>query len=142
MVIEKCGLSSDADDVGNRGKRDSQILLLQLLNKVQHNHKLVPESPRSRYRDLNEFEEAIKKKLRDMDFPLTSDQFGERDGLDEVKFLMAVDADTRLRYKPWAKESLRVYIWKCHLSSRMFHVSTTPCLGHYEVAAIPICSHT
>jgi cellulose synthase/poly-beta-1,6-N-acetylglucosamine synthase-like glycosyltransferase len=45
---------------------------------------------------LNEFETAIQDALRDMDFPLTSDQFGERDGLDEVKYLMAVDADTRL----------------------------------------------
>jgi len=81
MVIEKCGRPIEGD-VGNRGKRDSQVMLLQLLNKVQHNHKLVPGSPRSRYRDLNEFETAIQDALRDMDFPLTSDQFGERDGLD------------------------------------------------------------
>jgi len=95
MVIEKCGRPIEGDS-GNRGKRDSQIILLQLLNKIQHNqkHRLLPESPR--YRGLNELETAIQDGLRKSDFPLKSDQYGERDGLDEVKYLMAVDADTRL----------------------------------------------
>jgi chitin synthase len=38
MVIEKCGRPIEGDS-GNRGKRDSQIILLQLLNKIQHNQK-------------------------------------------------------------------------------------------------------
>eukprot|EP00985_Skeletonema_marinoi_P026400 scaffold20452_cov150-Skeletonema_marinoi.AAC.6 len=89
MVIEKCGRAFNADDVGNRGKRDSQILLLQLLNRVMHNHTL--DKHRTDYRDLNELEIAIEGALRGMDFPLTSNNMS-----DQVKYLMAVDADTRL----------------------------------------------
>mmetsp|Transcript_353 Transcript_353/g.590 ORF Transcript_353/g.590 Transcript_353/m.590 type:complete len:729 (-) Transcript_353:150-2336(-) len=89
MVIEKCGRAFNADDVGNRGKRDSQILLLQLLNRVMHNHTL--DKHRTDYRDLNELEIAIEGALRGMDFPLTSNYMS-----DQVKYLMAVDADTRL----------------------------------------------
>ncbi len=88
MVIEKCGRPIEGD-VGNRGKRDSQILLLQLLNRVMHNHTL--NSFRNDRKELNELEIAIEGALRGMGFPLTSDNVS-----DQVKYLMAVDADTRL----------------------------------------------
>ena len=96
MVIEKYGLDVEGD-VGNRGKRDSQVMLLQLLNRVQHNYKLNLQRGGPRYRELNEFEVAIESAFRDLDFPLTSNRaVGEQDGLDDIKYLMAVDADTRL----------------------------------------------
>mmetsp|Transcript_26453 Transcript_26453/g.45128 ORF Transcript_26453/g.45128 Transcript_26453/m.45128 type:complete len:638 (-) Transcript_26453:167-2080(-) len=88
MVIEKCGLPVNGD-VGNRGKRDSQIMLSGLMNKLQHNVKFPPETPR--HRDLNELERAADSALRELGFPLASDTGGE-----VVKYLMAVDADTRL----------------------------------------------
>ena len=94
MVIEKCGLASNADDVGNRGKRDSQILLLQLLNRVMHNHMLRQyQNGRDDFKDLNELETALDGALREMGFPLTS---ASESGSEQVKYLMAVDADTRL----------------------------------------------
>lgn len=91
MVIEKCGLASNVHDVGNRGKRDSQILLLQLLNRVMHNHTLKQSKGRNDYKELNELETALDGALREMGFPLTSESISE-----QVKYLMAVDADTRL----------------------------------------------
>ena len=94
MVIEKCGLASNADDVGNRGKRDSQILLLQLLNRVMHNHMLRQyQNGRDDFKDLNELETALDGALKEMGFPLTS---ASESGSEQVKYLMAVDADTRL----------------------------------------------
>ena len=88
MVIEKCGLP-ESNDIGNRGKRDSQVMLIQLLNKIYHNNTLPQGCPRRR--DLNDLERAIERELIELDFPLIS-------GIDNeaVKYLMAVDADTRL----------------------------------------------
>lgn len=88
MVVEKCGLPG-TDDVGNRGKRDSQIMLSGLLNKVHYNSTLPPESPH--HRNLNDLERAIQDALIKLGFPLTSLSDNAN-----VKYLMAVDADTRL----------------------------------------------
>lgn len=88
MVIEKCGLP-DNKDIRNRSKHGSQVMLLRLLNKIYHNNTL-PQGCLRR-RNLNELERAVERALRDLDFPFIS-------GIDNepVKYLMAVDADTRL----------------------------------------------
>eukprot|EP00581_Thalassiosira_minuscula_P009293 CAMPEP_0183702578 /NCGR_PEP_ID=MMETSP0737-20130205/633_1 /TAXON_ID=385413 /ORGANISM="Thalassiosira miniscula, Strain CCMP1093" /LENGTH=683 /DNA_ID=CAMNT_0025929211 /DNA_START=160 /DNA_END=2211 /DNA_ORIENTATION=- len=75
LVIVKCGLLAERCNprAGNRGKRDSQLLLTGLLNRFHHD------------RQLNELDEAITQVLEDMDLPL-----------EEIKYLMAIDADTRV----------------------------------------------
>jgi len=75
IVIIKCGLPCERDSAraGNRGKRDSQLLFSGLLNRFHHG------------RELNDLDEAIKNALDHMQLPL-----------DEVRYLMAIDADTRV----------------------------------------------
>ena len=75
IVIVKCGLPSEAGSprAGNRGKRDSQLLFSGLLNRFHHG------------RALNELDKAIKNALDRLQLPL-----------DEIRFLMAIDADTRI----------------------------------------------
>ena len=75
MVIVKCGLPSEegSSRAGNRGKRDSQLIFSGLLNRFHHG------------RELNDLDRAIKNALDHLQLPL-----------DEVRFLMAIDADTRI----------------------------------------------
>ena len=75
LVIVKCGTSSERGSprAGNRGKRDSQLLFTGLLNRYHHG------------RDLNALDTAIKNALEHMQLPL-----------DEVRYMMAIDADTRV----------------------------------------------
>ena len=75
MVVVKCGLPCEegSPKAGNRGKRDSQLLFTGLLNRYHHG------------RELNELDQAIKDALDHMKLPL-----------DEVRYLMAIDADTRV----------------------------------------------
>lgn len=42
IVVVKCGKQSETSKPGNRGKRDSQILLLQFLNRVHHRTPMAP----------------------------------------------------------------------------------------------------
>ena len=75
IVIVKCGLASEKGSprAGNRGKRDSQLLFSGLLNRFHHGRK------------LNDLDNAIKNALDHLQLPL-----------DEVRYLMAIDADTRI----------------------------------------------
>jgi len=75
LVIVKCGMPSEEGSAraGNRGKRDSQLLFSGLLNRFHHG------------RELNDLDKAIKNSLDHMQLPL-----------DEVRYLMAIDADTRV----------------------------------------------
>ena len=75
IVIVKTGLISERGNprAGNRGKRDSQLLFTGLLNRFHHG------------RDLNELDTVIKNALYSLQLPL-----------DEVRYLMAIDADTRI----------------------------------------------
>lgn len=75
IVIVKCGVPSEEGSprAGNRGKRDSQLLFSGLLNRFHHG------------RALNELDKAIKNTLEHLQLPL-----------DEIRFLMAIDADTRI----------------------------------------------
>jgi len=57
----------------NRGKRDSQLLITGLLNRFHHG------------RSLNSLDIAIKYALDNLQLPL-----------DEIRYLMAIDADTRI----------------------------------------------
>lgn len=75
LVVVKCGLECEegSPKAGNRGKRDSQLLLIGLLNRFHHG------------RELNELDRAVKDALDKMHFPL-----------DEIQYLLAIDADTRI----------------------------------------------
>merc|ERR1711966_544848 len=75
LVVAKCGTPSEKGSAraGNRGKRDSQLLFSGLLNRFHHG------------RALNDLDRGIKNALDHMQI-----------SLDEVKYLMAVDADTRV----------------------------------------------
>ena len=75
LVIVKCGTASERGSprAGNRGKRDSQLIFTGLLNRFHHG------------RDLNSLDTAIKNALEHMQLPL-----------DEVRYMMAIDADTRV----------------------------------------------
>ena len=75
IVIVKTGLASEKGSprAGNRGKRDSQLLFTGLLNRFHHGRK------------LNDLDVAMKNALDSMQVPL-----------DEVRYLMAIDADTRI----------------------------------------------
>jgi chitin synthase len=75
IFLVKCGLPSEKGSprAGNRGKRDSQLLFSGLLNRFHHG------------RELNDLDKAIKNALDHLQLPL-----------DEVRFLMAIDADTRI----------------------------------------------
>ncbi len=75
IVIVKCGLPSETGSprAGNRGKRDSQLLFTGLLNRFHHG------------RNLNNLDIAIKYALDNLQLPL-----------DEIRYLMAIDADTRI----------------------------------------------
>ncbi len=75
IVLTKCGLPSESGSsrAGNRGKRDSQLLVQGLLNRFHHG------------RILTNLEIAIKYALDNLQLPL-----------DEIQYLMAIDADTRI----------------------------------------------
>ncbi|EED91765.1 predicted protein [Thalassiosira pseudonana CCMP1335] len=75
IVIVKCGVASEKGSprAGNRGKRDSQLLFTGLLNRFHHGRK------------LNDLDNGIKNALDHLQMPL-----------DEVRYLMAIDADTRI----------------------------------------------
>lgn len=75
IVLVKCGLPSESGSsrAGNRGKRDSQLLIQGLLNRFHHG------------RSLTDLDVAIKYALDNLQLPL-----------DEIRYLLAIDADTRI----------------------------------------------
>ena len=75
IVLTKCGLPSESGSsrAGNRGKRDSQLLVQGLLNRFHQG------------RSLTCIDIAIKYALDNLQLPL-----------DEIHYLMAIDADTRI----------------------------------------------
>jgi chitin synthase len=75
LVIVKSGLETEQGSAraGNRGKRDSQLLLIGLLNRVHHRRK------------LNALDKAIVAVLKKLSV-----------AIDTVKYLMTIDADTRV----------------------------------------------
>lgn len=78
IVIEKCGIPVEkgSPKAGNRGKRDSQLLITGLLNKVGCH----PDDP------LNGLETTIVHALADL-------QLGP---MNNIKYLLAIDADTEI----------------------------------------------
>ncbi|KAI9029175.1 chitin synthase-domain-containing protein [Hyaloraphidium curvatum] len=42
VVVVKCGLETETNRPGNRGKRDSQMVLMRFLNKVHHRTSMTP----------------------------------------------------------------------------------------------------
>ena len=76
IVIVKCGLPAEATTSakpGNRGKRDSQLILMGYYNRIHYG------------RELTELDSAIQRAMVDLNLQA-----------DMVRFLMAIDADTRV----------------------------------------------
>mmetsp|Transcript_1880 Transcript_1880/g.3838 ORF Transcript_1880/g.3838 Transcript_1880/m.3838 type:complete len:725 (+) Transcript_1880:326-2500(+) len=76
IVVVKCGLQEEtnADKPGNRGKRDSQLLIIGMLNRFHHR------------RPLTDLDRAVIGVLKNkLSMPLET-----------VKYLMAIDADTKV----------------------------------------------
>jgi chitin synthase len=75
LVVVKVGIASEKGSprAGNRGKRDSQLLFTGLLNRFHHG------------RALNDLDIAMKNALEHLQLPL-----------DEIRYLLAIDADTRI----------------------------------------------
>jgi chitin synthase len=78
LVIVKRGGPEEAGSnrAGNRGKRDSQLILLGMYNRIHHNRK------------PSELDMAIVKGLFSLGLPAK-----------DVEYLMAIDADTRVDEK-------------------------------------------
>jgi len=76
IVIVKCGLPAEATTSakpGNRGKRDSQLITIGYYNRIHYG------------RELTELDSAIQRAMVDLNLQA-----------DMVRFLMAIDADTRV----------------------------------------------
>jgi chitin synthase len=75
IVVIKRGLPSEKDSAkpGNRGKRDSQLIVMGMFNRVHH------------YRRLNELDTAMCNALKALEVPLPT-----------IQYLLAIDADTRI----------------------------------------------
>jgi chitin synthase len=76
IVVVKCGLPAEAttsSKPGNRGKRDSQLITIGYFNRIHYG------------RELTELDSAIQRAMVDLNLQA-----------DMVRFLMAIDADTRV----------------------------------------------
>lgn len=76
IVVVKCGLPAEAHTSakpGNRGKRDSQLITIGYYNRIHYG------------RELTELDSAIQRAMVDLNLQA-----------DMVRFLMAIDADTRV----------------------------------------------
>eukprot|EP00970_Alexandrium_tamarense_P017272 scaffold8975_cov173-Alexandrium_tamarense.AAC.1 len=76
IAIVKCGLPEEATTSakpGNRGKRDSQLITIGYYNRIHYG------------RELTELDSAIQRAMVDLNLQA-----------DMVRFLMAIDADTRV----------------------------------------------
>jgi chitin synthase len=76
IVVVKCGLPAEATTSakpGNRGKRDSQLVTMGYYNRIHYG------------RELTELDSAIQRAMVDLNLQA-----------DMVRFLMAIDADTRV----------------------------------------------
>ena len=76
IVVVKCGLPAEATTSakpGNRGKRDSQLITIGYFNRIHYG------------RELTELDSAIQRAMVDLNLQA-----------DMVRFLMAIDADTRV----------------------------------------------
>ncbi|KAL7553796.1 hypothetical protein ACHAWF_017148 [Thalassiosira exigua] len=76
IVVVKCGLPAEATTSakpGNRGKRDSQLITIGYYNRIHYG------------RELTELDSAVQRAMVDLNLQA-----------DMVRFLMAIDADTRV----------------------------------------------
>ena len=76
IVVVKCGLPAEANSSakpGNRGKRDSQLITIGYFNRIHYG------------RELTELDSAIQRAMVDLNLQA-----------DMIRFLMAIDADTRV----------------------------------------------
>jgi chitin synthase len=76
IAVVKCGLPEEATTSakpGNRGKRDSQLVIMGYYNRIHYG------------RELTELDSAIQRAMVDLNLQA-----------DMVRFLMAIDADTRV----------------------------------------------
>jgi len=79
MVVVKCGMESESNKPGNRGKRDSQIILLSFLNKVFSKNTRKPK----------EFSPLDKKIYADLTDIIKVDP-------NNYEYIKTIDADTQV----------------------------------------------
>ena len=93
VVVVKCGTSAERSSprAGNRGKRDSQLILLGCLNRINYG------------RALCELDVAICRALGNLNL-----------SFEDIKYLMAIDADTRVH-----KDSLPQMIYSMTKEERI-----------------------
>ena len=75
IVVVKCGVESEQGTgrAGNRGKRDSQLIITGLFNRIHHE------------RELCDLDQAINRALNSLEIPAY-----------DIEYLMTIDADTRV----------------------------------------------
>mmetsp|Transcript_3450 Transcript_3450/g.5301 ORF Transcript_3450/g.5301 Transcript_3450/m.5301 type:complete len:993 (+) Transcript_3450:371-3349(+) len=75
IVVVKRGLPNEktSSRPGNRGKRDSQLLMMGLMNRVAHDRK------------RTDLDKALLSALKGLEIPLQS-----------IRYMLAIDADTRI----------------------------------------------
>ena len=76
IVVIKCGLPGEettSSKPGNRGKRDSQLIMIGFMNRIHYG------------RELTELDCALQRAMMDLNLQV-----------DMIRFLMAIDADTRV----------------------------------------------
>ena len=93
IVIVKSGLESEwgGGRAGNRGKRDSQLIITGLLNRIHHE------------RELCELDSAINRALNELQVPAY-----------EIEYLMTIDADTRVH-----EDSIHHMVWNMNKNEKI-----------------------
>ena len=93
IVIVKCGIESERGSgrAGNRGKRDSQLIITGLFNRIHHE------------RELCELDKAINSALNSLQVPAY-----------DIEYLMTIDADTRVH-----EDSINHMVWNMNKDEKV-----------------------
>ena len=93
IVVVKCGIESERGSgrAGNRGKRDSQLIITGLYNRIHHE------------RELCELDKAINRALNTLQVPAY-----------DIEYLMTIDADTRVH-----EDSINHMVWNMNSNDRI-----------------------
>ena len=93
IVTVKCGIESERGSgrAGNRGKRDSQLIITGLFNRIHHE------------RELCELDKAINSALNSLQVPAY-----------DIEYLMTIDADTRVH-----EDSINHMVWNMNKDEKV-----------------------
>lgn len=90
IVVVKCGKESETRRPGNRGKRDSQLIMMKFLNKIFHGKPLLPLELEL-YRHISEII-GIDPELYEFCLMVDADTEVKPDSLNRLVSVMANDA--------------------------------------------------